>query len=416
MVFRATKQAWLASGLVLAFPVLLLSIPRGAGIFLGAVVLAMLLGWRGMGQTMARYRSLLVPLGLAILAVLAVSIASKLLFGLRWSAIDNPTRALLALLTCLLVLRHRPDSRMLWYGIPLALVSCLLIVAYQFLVLHDDRPAAWTQPIAFANMVAAFGLIGFARPGHLRRDHALAWGGLAVAGAVLVLNGSRGAWLSLAVTMVPLLAVRYRRIRLPAFVGMVVLLAALAGALYALPGSPVAKRVDLVGQDVAQFEAGNADTSTGARLLIWQMAAKAFEAHPWTGIGLGQFRQLTQALPACQVSRSHQFCLEHAHNDVMEALATMGVPGLVAVMSIFLVPAWLFFRLLGQSRRQADERGECLAAAGLAVVMSSLIGGLTQVTMAHQANIVFYAGVIGLLLGLAAVQAKYPRADGVENP
>ncbi|MGT2494793.1 O-antigen ligase family protein [Cupriavidus basilensis] len=90
---------------------------------------------------------------------------------------------------------------------------------------------------------------------------------------------------------------------------MVALLAALAGALYLVPGSPVAKRVDLVGQDVAQFEAGNADTSTGARLLIWQMAAKAFEAHPWSGIGLSQFRQPTQALPACQVSRSHQFCL-----------------------------------------------------------------------------------------------------------
>lgn len=34
---------------------------------------------------------------------------------------------------------------------------------------------------------------------------------------------------------------------------------------------------------------------------------------------------------------------------------------------------------------------------------------------AHQANFVFHASVIGLLPGLAAVQAKYPRVDGAEK-
>ena len=42
MMFRATKQAWLANGLVFAFPILLLSVPRGAGVFIAAVVLAVL--------------------------------------------------------------------------------------------------------------------------------------------------------------------------------------------------------------------------------------------------------------------------------------------------------------------------------------------------------------------------------------
>jgi O-antigen ligase len=41
--------------------------------------------------------------------------------------------------------------------------------------------------------------------------------------------------------------------------------------------------------------------------------------------------------------------------------------------------------------------------------MASLISGLTQVTMAHQANVVFYAGLIGLLLGLAGREAYATR-------
>ena len=42
--------------------------------------------------------------------------------------------------------------------------------------------------------------------------------------------------------------------------------------------------------------------------------------------------------------------------------------------------------------------------------MASLISGLTQVTLAHQANIVFYAGLIGMLLGLAGREARAARA------
>jgi O-antigen ligase len=40
------------------------------------------------------------------------------------------------------------------------------------------------------------------------------------------------------------------------------------------------------------------------------------------------------------------------------------------------------------------------------VVTATCISGLTQVTLAHQVNIVFYAGAIGLLLGLSAQQAR----------
>jgi O-antigen ligase len=53
-----------------------------------------------------------------------------------------------------------------------------------------------------------------------------------------------------------------------------------------------------------------------------------------------------------------------------------------------------------------------LGGAGLGVVMASLISGLTQVTMAHQANVVFYAGLIGLLLGMAGREARSASADG----
>lgn len=200
------------------------------------------------------------------------------------------------------------------------------------------------------------------------------------------------------------------------FFGAVVLIAALAAGFYLVPGSPVAQRVDLVRGQWEQFQHGNTETSVGARLKLWQMALESIHLHPWLGVGVGQFARIPQSSIFCKEHGSSDVCtLEHAHNDVLEAAATMGMPGMLALLGLFLVPGVLFWRLLGVCRRNANPLGVSLCASGIGVVMASLISGLTQVTMAHQANIVFYAGVIGLLLGLAAVQAKYPRADGVEK-
>lgn len=415
MVIRAAKLTSIASALVFAFPILLLCIPRGAGIFLAGVVLLALIASDGMRKTWGAYRNLLYPLGLAILALVIVCLTSKLYFDVPWNVVDNPSRILLALLTLLVVLRSAPDPRAMWLGITIALGASLVLVAYQYVALGDTRPAAWTQPIAFANMVAALGLIGFVRPGTSRRAHALAWTNLALAAMILALNGTRGAMLAMLITMLPLLFVRYRGLRPARFCIALVFFSLLGTGSYLIPGSPVAKRIDEVRHEIDRFEAGDTETSVGSRLEIWQLAVHSIRLHPWMGVGIGQFARITQSSAFCRENDSPACVLEHAHNDVLEAAATTGVPGVLALLGLFLVPGAMFWRMLRQCSRNANALGLSLSGAGLGVVMASLISGLTQVTMAHQANIVFYAGVIGLLLGLAAVQAKYPRADGVEK-
>ncbi|AJG18376.1 O-antigen ligase family protein [Cupriavidus basilensis] len=416
MMFRAGKVTALTNALVLAFPILLLCVPKGAGIFLGAILLLALIVRRGLRPMFAQYRATLYPIGLAILALVLVFLGSKLYFHVPWNVMDNPSRILLLLVTCLVILKIAPDPRRLWSGITIALAMSLAIVLFQRWVLDDPRPSAWTQAIAFGNMVAALGLIGFVRPGISRKAHLLAWLDLALAGSVLIVNGTRGAWLALCITMIPLLFVRYPSMRPAKFFGAVALIAALAAGLYLAPGSPVAQRVDLVRGQWGQFQQGNTETSVGARLKLWQMAAESIHLHPWLGVGVGQFARIPQASIFCKEHGSSDVCtLEHAHNDVLEAAATMGMPGMLALLGLFLVPGVLFWRLLRVCWRNANSLGISVCASGIGVVMASLISGLTQVTMAHQANIVFYAGIIGLLLGLAAVQAKYPRADGVEK-
>lgn len=411
MTFRATKLAAFASALVLAFPILLLCVPRGSGIFLAAVVVLALCAGHGMRKTWRTYRDLLYPVGLAILTLMVVYLGSKLYFGVPWSVIDNPSRILLALLACLVVMRTNPDPRAIWHGITIALVVGLVIVAIQRFALSEDRPSAWTQAIAFGNMVAALGLIGFARPGTTRGTHALAWANLALAALILILNGTRGATLAMLLTALPLLFVRYRGLSPARFFAAMALVAALGAGLYMIPRSPVAQQIDQVRSDIGLFERGNAETSVGARLEVWRIAAASIARHPWMGVGVGQFARILHASDFCAGSRSVACNLEHAHNDVLEAAATTGLPGMLALLGIFLIPAGIFVRTLRLCRNNGNALGVSLSGAGLGVVMASMISGLTQVTMAHQANIVFYAGIIGLLLGLVGVQAKRPDAD-----
>ncbi|PLQ01563.1 cell shape-determining protein [Cupriavidus pauculus] len=406
MTIRPSRLSTMADALVFAFPILILCVPRGAGVFLAGVGVLLLAGWRGLGRDWRRHAKVLVPLSVAVLAFMTVCITSKFLHQTPWNVIDNPSRALLAILTCWLIVHVAPDPGKLWRGITIALVGALLIVSYQKLALHLDRPSAWTQAIAFANMVAALALIGFARPGETRRVHAEAWFNIVCASAILMMNGTRGAVVATLVTVIPMLLVRYRRRFTPRmFAGAVVAVAILATAAYQIPGSTVSHRLDQAVLQVEQFQQGKVDTDVGARLKIWEIGLHYFVQHPWSGAGVGQFARILRASTFCQETQSLVCVLEHGHNDAVEASATMGIPGLLTMFGLFLVPGVLFWRALRICRAQGNDRGVSLGAAGLAVVMASLISGLTQVTTAHQANVVFYAGVIGMLLGLAGREA-----------
>ncbi|MEE2979659.1 MAG: O-antigen ligase family protein, partial [Pseudomonadota bacterium] len=270
-------------GIALLFPFLLLCVPRGAGIFLGATVVGIALAGRGLGPAWRLFWNELWPFVVAIVAVLAVVLFSCWHFGLAWNWLDNPSRLLIAVVMGVMVVCARPNPRWLWRGINFAFVVVLAIVAYQRWGLGDMRPSAWVQPIAFANMVAALGLIGFIRPGLTGRTHAAAWLTLGMAVAVLALNGTRGGLLALLVPMSFLLFVRHPSLKGPKFVLAIGGVAVAITALYAVVDGKGGGRFAVVESEIQQFQKGSVDTSVGARLALWGIALDTVRAKPWVG-------------------------------------------------------------------------------------------------------------------------------------
>ena len=64
----------------------------------------------------------------------------------------------------------------------------------------------------------------------------------------------------------------------------------------------------------------------------------------------------------------------HSHNDLLYAAATLGVPGLLAVFAMYVVPAAFFLRHL----RAADSATRVAAIMGLATSVGFFIFGLTE--------------------------------------
>jgi putative inorganic carbon (HCO3(-)) transporter len=219
-----------------------------------------------------------------------------------------------------------------------------------------------------------------------RRD--LRWFEQALAGlaavamlVVLVLTKSRGGFMGAAAGLGLLLALRWR------FGWLVAPLAALAGGL-------AAWRIGVT----RVMDALTRTQSLGGldgRLDLWSRALQMIQDFPFTGIGMGAFMQVANAMYPFSPHADHP----HAHNLFLQVAVDLGLPGLIAWLALFFlacVAAWRVYRWgkLGEAhnadRGPAPERapdtsaGERAGCAPSRPYMAGLGAGLlaSQVSLA----------------------------------
>ncbi len=207
-----------------------------------------------------------------------------------------------------------------------------------------------------APVAASLALGAFGRWWKDRRASSLALGlaCAAVAGALvagIIMSWSRGAWLGLIIGLLAVLGLRSRRTAAVTLTGLLllVLIVAVGGAGW-MPGPVAARLGDLgnyvVGPNLAQTEINDANFSVLERLAHWQAGQRMFDAHPWLGVGIGNFgaNYAAYALPYWYVS------LGHAHNIFLNFLAETGIIGFAAFAAFWLGVAWLAWRIAARSK------------------------------------------------------------------
>jgi putative inorganic carbon (HCO3(-)) transporter len=206
------------------------------------------------------------------------------------------------------------------------------------------------------------------------------WGGrLALLGAslgivaVLVLTQSRGAWMGFAT------------------------LAVITGVLVWHLGLDRVAGLLLTSQTVQ---------TVGSRVEIWSRALYMIQDFPFTGIGMGTFRQVANVLyPFFLAGPDAE--IPHAHNLFLQVAVDLGLPGLVAWLAVLLlvmVAAWQTYR---RGRTCGDHWLAGLGAGLLCSQVALVVHGLTDaVTWGTRPAIIVWA-----VWGLA--MAAYREGDKV---
>ncbi|MEN5290639.1 MULTISPECIES: O-antigen ligase family protein [Stenotrophomonas] len=339
------------------------------------------------------------------LAVLALGVLSMVVFEHGLRNVDNRSRFLVIPWIAVWVCALRPDMRWLWRGAFAGLLGTFALALLQVLG-GAPRAELSTNAIVLADIVVMLMvLLVFCRPS---RRWSLVIVGMAAGCGTIILTGSRGVFAALLALLVVLaLSLRWRTgvARLSVLAGMLAIAATL---LLSVPELRHQVRLTELHSDVQRMEQGDSDSSAGARVERLQVAWDTFLDHPLIGVGVGHFDNAMQRVPICREDPQEQRChLGHAHNDVAEWAATQGVPGLLLLLAVYGVPLWVFVRL---HRRSGHTTFRGPAAAGVMVVVSYILCGLTQSMFAHQMTASFYVTIVGLLTGLSIVEGARHRA------
>jgi O-antigen ligase len=212
----------------------------------------------------------------------------------------------------------------------------------------------------------------------------------------LLVSWGRGAWLGFgaAAGMMVFFAPRHRwqGVLLMVAVGVLPLILWTAGLIPITIQQRVNNAItEFAGfRDVRGAPVGDENFAIVERLAHWQAAYYMANAHPFIGVGLGNYETVYPEYGLPSWPRP----LAHAHNDYLNLLAETGLIGLVAYLAGWLTLAWWTVRAL----RQPDVvmRGLVLGLLGIwtHLAVHSFVDKL------YVNNLFLY---IGVMLGLLAI-------------
>lgn len=370
-------------------------------------------------QVRAAYRHA-APVVVAALLLIVFIIINSLLHDLGWRPLDRAAHIVLYLaIAAMFARRLRLD--VLWTGLSLGTVVVSVGCLVQYYVQDIDRVYGWnggpSASIELATLLLGMVLLALARAldtrtGRTERAvHVLAIGlGLYAA----VLTQSRGPLLAF-VPALGLLALLHAQRSGRWRSGLLLIAGAGLGLVLATWSThdEIAARFAAIGPEIASFD--HQRQATGAvreRMEMWRTATRAVGEHPLAGIGIGQFGDYAQ--DEIEAGRSNHSIARYnqPHNEYVEAAATGGIPGLLVLLAIFLVPLRFFARRV----RASAEAVVLPARAGLAIITLYLLCALTDSVFYRVMPQSFYFfTVLGMALLLSRQQVAGDPAAATDG-
>lgn len=208
-----------------------------------------------------------------------------------------------------------------------------------------------------------------------------------ICSAGLVFNGTRGAWLAVAIVSAVLLV--YYMFKSKRNLAVSIIFVALISTV--LVNNPkFMHRLDTI-DDFDKYQ------SNTERILIWQSAWNMFKDHPILGVGLGQYTENYQQKYISPQAKEPK--LGHAHNNFMQMLAENGIVGFAGFVIMF---GYIIFKNLITWVKVRNVYALMIVSATVCL----LLQGFTEYNVGNSAVIKMYWLVLGLLVVLSEFYRK----------
>lgn len=223
---------------------------------------------------------------------------------------------------------------------------------------------------------------------------------------MLLFSQSRSGWLGMIAGIMVLLALWQQATEQPATRRRLVWLLLgiiLAGGVLALWIGP--ERWQQIIEEPPRQTAVGTLTTIRFRLELWTWAVAGIQDFPFSGMGLGSFRQAVWRFYPLSIPSSYD--IAHAHNIFLQVALDLGLPGLIAYLGLLLVAAHTGWRT---ARRDPALRPWSIGLlAGLAALH---VYGLTDALAPGSKPALLFWLALGLLAAMGRLETK---CEGEEN-
>jgi putative inorganic carbon (hco3(-)) transporter len=154
------------------------------------------------------------------------------------------------------------------------------------------------------------------------------------------------------------------------------------------------------------------DTLEG-RVEIWSRALYIIQDFPFTGIGMGTFRRLVPLLyPLFTLPATRD--IGHPHNHLLAAGVDLGLVGLVAYLSLWMVSGLMLWQVWRQSVLESDRMLSLGLAAGM---LGQFVWAMTDAnTLGTKAGFPFWLALAAVAaLHRTSTSASHLQADRVTD-
>lgn len=157
--------------------------------------------------------------------------------------------------------------------------------------------------------------------------------------AVLTITLSRSAWIGALAGGAVAVSIRWRPVR---WVLLAAVLLLTYGVVVTGPREALASLFPASGSD--GIESLSSTVTLVGRLELWNLALYSIQDFPFTGCGLGAFREVVRLFYPLFI-RSPDFDIAHAHNMLLQVALDLGLPGLIAYLALTGTTLWTGLRI-----------------------------------------------------------------------